>query len=67
MPMSGGTITHRKHKWGAKTAGLAVASYGAVEISSSDFQLELFRKKLAERIGRDTLFPKAAIIKPPEK
>ena len=52
---------------GAKTAGLAIASYGAIEISSSDFQLELSRRKLAERIGRDTVFPKAAIIKPPEK
>jgi D-alanyl-D-alanine dipeptidase len=52
---------------GAKTAGLAIASYGAIEISSSDFQLELSRRKLAERIGRNTVFPKAAIIKPPEK
>lgn len=52
---------------GAKTAGLAAASYGAIEISSSDFQLELSRRKLAEKIGRDTVFPKAAIIKPPEK
>lgn len=52
---------------GAKTAGLAVASYGAIEISGSDFQFELSRRKLAEKIGRDTVFPKAAIIKPPEK
>lgn len=52
---------------GAKTAGLAVASYGGIEISSDDFQFELSRRKLAEKIGRGTVFPKAAIIKPPEK
>lgn len=52
---------------GAKTAGLTVASYGAIEISNNDFRLELSRKKLAEKIGSDTLFPKAAIIRPPEK
>ncbi|MCR4328120.1 MAG: hypothetical protein NUV53_01230 [Patescibacteria group bacterium] len=50
-----------------KTAGLPVASYGTVKISHSDFQLELLRRKLAEKIGGNTVFPKAAIIKPPEK
>ncbi len=54
----------RQTQMGAKTHGLKLATYSAVEISRADFEFELSRRELAEKIGGETVLPKAMRIKP---